>query len=234
MEWISGCTDVVGDLACGTEVGSAFQADGERVEAGPPRTVASFGLDAAVGEAFGYGRDDRRIESARQQHAVGNIGHQLPSDGRFERRAQRGRVGVALLDGFVVEPVARVPARRLPLAAPPVVPRLEGADDVAHPFERLQLRCDVAPFVGIPADVERNDADGVAGDEVIVRFFIIEGEGEDAVQLFEEADAFVFVKGKDDFAVGTCLEGVFSGIAGTDVAMVVNLAIDGKHLFAVG
>ena len=40
-------------------------------------------------------------------------------------------------------------------------------------------------------------ADGVAGDEVIVRFFIIEGEGEDAVQLFKEADAFVFVKGKD-------------------------------------
>lgn len=65
--------------------------------------------------------------------------------------------------------------------------------------------------------------------------FLEELNGIFAFALYdEETDAFVFVKGKDDFAVGTCLEGVFSGIAGTDVAMVVNLAIDGKHLFAVG
>ena len=227
-------TDVVGDLACGTEVGSAFQADGERVEAGPPRTVASFGLDAAVGEAFGYGRDDRRIESARQQHAVGNVGHQLPSDGRFERRAQRGRVGVALLDGFVVEPVARVPARRLPLAAPPIVPRLEGADDVAHPFERLQLRCDVAPFVGIPADVERNDADGVAGDEILVALDVVEREGEDAVEPVEQPRAVFAVEREDHLAVRTGAEVVLAGQLAPQFAVVVDLAVDGQHQPAVG
>ena len=80
---------------------------------------------------------------------------------------------------------------------------------IAETLKSFQLTAEVDVSILVASYIKGDYADGVAGDEVIVRFFIIEGEGEDAVQLFKEADAFVFVKGKDDFAVGTGLEGVF-------------------------
>ena len=102
----------------------------------------------------------------------------------------------------------------LALAPTVVVAGKERLVLIAETLKSFQLTAEVDVSVFVASYIKGDYADGVAGDEVIVRFFIIEG--------------------KDDFAVGTCLEGVFSGIAGTDVAMVVNLAIDGKHLFAVG
>lgn len=76
--------DPVGHLAGRREVGGAFESDGEGVEPGPPRPVAVVRFDAPVGEFPRHGRDDRRVETSRQQHAVGHVGHQLPLDGRFE------------------------------------------------------------------------------------------------------------------------------------------------------
>ena len=122
----------------------------------------------------------------------------------------------------------------LALAPTVVVAGKERLVLIAETLKSFQLTAEVDVSVFVASYIKGDYADGVAGDEVIVRFFIIEGEGEDAIQLFEEADAFVFVKGKDDFAVGTCLEGVFSGIAGTDVAMVVNLAIDASTCLRSG
>ena len=65
--------DMVGDLACRRQVGRPFQSDGERVELRPPGPVAVVRFDAPVGVFLGDGRDDRRVEAARQQYAVGYV-----------------------------------------------------------------------------------------------------------------------------------------------------------------
>ena len=48
---------------------------------------------------------------------------------------------------------------------------------------------------------------------------IIKGEGEDAVQVFEEVNTFVTVKGKDDFAIASGMEIIFSGVLCTNIPM---------------
>jgi hypothetical protein len=68
----------------GGEVGRTFQADRERVQARPPGFGGVVVLDAMTGVARGDGGDQRGIESARQQHAVGHVGHQLPVHGALE------------------------------------------------------------------------------------------------------------------------------------------------------
>ena len=105
---------------------------------------------------------------------------------------------------------------------------------VAEAFKGFELAGAVhAPFV-VMAYVERNHAYGVAGNEEIIGFLIIQCEGEDAVEVFEKVDAFVAVKGKDNLAVATGLKAVGILVTGADVAVVVNLAVDCKNLLAVG
>lgn len=246
-------TDMTGHFASFNQVGSTLQADGEGMELRPPGICLVVCLDAFGGIFLGDGRDDGRIESATEQDTVGDVGHQLALYGGFKcvvhsrdlcavgcpaYRSRRGITfggrSVVVLHSGIVHPVAGVPAVHLALAPTVVVAGKERLVLVAETLKGFQLTAEVDVSILVASYIKGYHADGVAGDEVIVRLFVIEGKGEDAVQFFEEADAFVFVKGKDDFAVGTGLEGVFSGIAGTDVAMVVNLAIDGKHLFAVG
>ena len=226
-------TDVFGDLACGGQVGRTLQTHGERVQLRPPGGIAAAAFDASVGELLGYGRDDRRIESARKQHAVRHVGHQLPADGLLECRAELGDVGLVVLHGVVVEPVAAVPAHHPTLLRRPVVARQEGLDRRADPFESLQLRGDVELFVAVPADVERDDADRVAGDQILVVFDVVEGEGEDAADLFEHPEPHLAVEGQDHLAVGTGHEVVLRGQFGADLAVVVDFAVDGQHELSV-
>ena len=105
---------------------------------------------------------------------------------------------------------------------------------VAEAFKSFQLTAKVDATFFIPAYVERYHSDRVAGYEIVVRFFIVKGESENAVQFFEKADALVFVQGKDNLAVAPGLEGILSGITRTDVPVIVYLAVDGKDLFTVG
>ena len=144
------------------------------------------------------------------------------------------RRSVVVLYGIVVHPVAGVPALHLAFASPVVVSGKERLVFVTEAFEGFQFAAEIDASGFVAPYIKGNDTDRVAGNQVIVRLFVVEGESEDAVQLFEEVDAFVFIKGKDDLAVRTRLESVFPGIAGTDVAVVVNFAVDGKNLFAVG
>ena len=225
--------DMVGDLACRRQVGRPFQPDGERVELRPPGPVAVVRFDAPVGVFLGDGRDDRRVEAARQQYAVGYVRHELPLDGRFQRLAQRLYVGAVVLHGVVLEPVALVPAHHFPLAARPVVPGQERPDGAAYPFEGFLFRCDVELLVAVPADVERDDADRVAGDQVFVLFDVVQREGEDAADFFQQPDAQLAVERQDHLAVRACLEIVFAGQLGADLLMVVYLAVHGQHLFPV-
>ena len=64
---------------------------------------------------------------------------------------------------------------------------------VAEAFESLQLARRIHSSVGIEPNVERNDADWVAGNQKLVFFFIVKGKGENAVQVFQEIDSLFFI-----------------------------------------
>ena len=142
--------------------------------------------------------------------------------------------GVVTLYGTVFGPVAFVPALHFAFTTPVVVSGKERLIFVAEAFKGFQFAAYVDVPLLVTADVERNDAYGVAGDQEVVGLFVIKGEGEDAVQFFEEVDTLVLVEGDNDLAVRACPEGVLPGITGTDLTMVIDFAIHGKDLPAVG
>ena len=80
----------------------------------------------------------------------------------------------------------------------------------------------------VAAGVERDHADGIAGDHVPVAPGVVEHEREDPVQLVQEVGALLEVEGKDDLAVRIGREGVIR-VAGPQLAVVVDLAVDGQH-----
>ena len=88
------------------------------------------------------------------------------------------------------------------------------------------------PFV-VVADIERDDADRIAGDQVAVVRFVVESESEDPAQLFHASHAVFAVEGEDDLAVASGLEFVFVFQLSAEFAMVVYLAVDGEDQFAV-
>ena len=100
----------------GGQVGRAFQADRERVQARPPGFRAVVVLDAVAREPRGAGRDQRRVQPARQQHAVRHVGHQLPVHGALERLAQLLLRHLDALGGVVVAPGLDVVAHQLAAA----------------------------------------------------------------------------------------------------------------------
>ena len=170
-------------LQAAARSGATCQAHGEGSAPGPPGLFAASAFDAAVGEFLATAEMIDEVEPAREQHAVRDVGHQLPFHGRFEgacgrecrrrslsrHRSRTSRAGTS---------------DHLPSLRRPVVSRQEGLDRGADPFEAFRLRGDVELLVAVPADVERNDADRIAGDEVFVALDVVEREGEDAADLF--------------------------------------------------
>ncbi|CDD13245.1 uncharacterized protein BN675_01734 [Parabacteroides merdae CAG:48] len=88
------------------------------------------------------------------------------------------------------------------------------------------------PFV-VVADIEGDDADRIAGDQVTVVRFVVESESEDPAQLFHASHAVFAVEGEDDLAVASGLEFVFVFQLSAEFAMVIYLAVDGADQFAV-
>lgn len=87
----------------------------------------------------------------------------------------------------------------------------EGLVVVALSFECFEFAGDIDTSVGVVADVERNDAYGVSGDEEGVVVDIVEREGEDAAEPFDELGECVgvgsgflplSVECEDDLTVG--------------------------------
>ena len=74
------------------------------------------------------------------------------------------------------------------------MPGQEGFVVVAKAFKGFELATEVEASLAVMAYVERNDAYGVAGDQVFVTFLIVEGKGKDAVQFFEEVNALVSIE----------------------------------------
>jgi len=114
------------------------------------------------------------------------------------------------------------------------MPRQEWLIRLAKALQRLQFRCDIQLAVRIVADVERNDADGITGNQKLVLLLVVEGEGENAVEFLQELYAPVAVEGENHLAVAARLELVAPGISDADVPMVVYLAVHRKNLLAVG
>ena len=76
--------DIVGHQLGLRQIGRTFQSHGKRMEPRPVGSTLGIILDAVGGKALGDGRDDRRVETAGKQHAIGHVTHQLTADGRLE------------------------------------------------------------------------------------------------------------------------------------------------------
>ena len=58
-------------------------------------------------------------------------------------------------------------------------------------------------------EIERDDPNGIAGDEEKIFLLIVEGKSEDTIQLFQKFRAFLPIKRKDNLAIRAGLELVF-------------------------
>ena len=110
----------------------------------------------------------------------------------------------------------------------------EGLVALALALQRLQFGSHVNRAVAVVADIERNHADGVAGDEEGIALLVVKDEGKDAVEVLEEVDALLAIERQDDFTVAPGLKLIAVGQAAPDILMVVNFAVHGQHLTAVG
>ena len=232
MELVVHGADVVGDETGGGQIRRPLQADAEGVQAGPPRLGEVVVLDAVAGEALGDGRDDRRVQSPGQQHAVGDIGHELAVDGGLEGVAEGGGVGVGG-GGGVVSPGAFVVGAGSAVVGVEDVAGGELGDGAADGGESLHLGGDVEAALVVVAGVEGDDAHVVARHDVPVGVGVVEDEGEDSVEAVEEVATLLGVEGQDDLAVAAGPEVVGAGEAGFEFAVVVDLSVDGEHVGAV-
>ena len=125
---------------------------------------------------------------------------------------------------------------------------------VALTLERLQLACHQYFSIFIITNIKRNYTDRVTGDEELITLGIVKSEGKDAVQFFEHLGntgvkgilTFIYkgikvgifshltIERKNHLTIGTRLILVFTGKAGTDILMIINLTVYGKHLFLIG
>ena len=104
----------------------------------------------------------------------------------------------------------------------------------ALPFQGLQLAGDIDLSVSVvKADIQRNDSDGVAGDQESIFFCVIECKCENPVQFLQEIRSLVAVQGENDLTIAARTEIIFPGVAAADLLMVVDLAVHCQHLLPV-
>ena len=120
------------------------------------------------------------------------------------------------------------------VAAVVIVARREGLILLAEALERLELARHVYRAVVVGAHVERYHANGVARNQELVGLLVVEREGEDAAELVDERRTLVAPQRQYHLTVAACHEGVAPGVAAANVAVVVNLAVDGQRHLSVG
>ncbi len=104
---------------------------------GPPGVGTQLIYDATGGELFGDSRENRRVQTAGEQHAVRDVGHQVAFHGFFQRLTQRVFVGDVVFYRIVIEPVALLVLTNFAVVAPQVAARRElfnGAADRGQRF----------------------------------------------------------------------------------------------------
>ena len=150
-------TDVVGNFLGLGQVRGTFQSHGEAVELRPPRSGLPVGFDAVCRKLPRYGRNDGTVQSAGEQHAIGNVAHQLAAYGSFQGitygfylygiavstvrdfSSVTGVMGIIVLHVRVVHPITGVPTRHLPFLATVIMSRQERIVFVAETFKCFQF-----------------------------------------------------------------------------------------------
>ncbi|MNC03055.1 hypothetical protein D3C75_504480 [compost metagenome] len=226
--------EVIGHLAGGGEIRRAFQAHGEGVQLGPPGLALAIVLYPAGGVELGDGGDDGGVQTAGEQHAVGHVTHQLAFDRRFQRGFQLGLVADVVLDRTVLHPVPFVPLLEFAILAPEVMSGREGLDALAHRHQGLHLGGDIEVAVLVAAGIEGDDPHVVTANQIGILFGVIEDEGKDAVQIVQEGGALLLVEGEQHLAVGVGLELEVDLEALLEFLVVVDLAVDGQYVSALG
>ncbi len=225
--------DIVSHLTRLRQVGRSLESHGKRMETGPPSPALAVCLDTAFGVALGDGTDDATVKTARKQHSIRHVAHHLAFHCRTKTIAYGIAAGGIVLHIVVFHPVTLIPRLHSGVLAPIIVAGQERFIAVALAFKSLQLTCHENFSVVIISYIKRNDSDMVAGYEEGILLLVIKGKGENAVQVFKKVKSLVAVKRKDHLTVATCLKIITSLISCPDLLMVIYLAVDGQHLFAI-
>ena len=156
--------------------------------------------------------------------------------GGLERFAQLARIDLHADGCRVIAPGTLVVADRLALRAVVVVPGRELGDVVADVRQRLHLGGHAQPSGRIVAPIQRHHADRIARDQDAPGGAVPQGEGEDAVEAVQPVtDVRVLAEQRaDDLAVRLGLEVVRLRQRRLQLAVVVDLPVDGQHEVAVG
>ena len=109
----------------------------------------------------------------------------------------------------------------------------EGLVSVAVALQGFQFARYIHLAIVVVADVEGDNADGVACNEKCVGLCIVEGKGKDAAQVFQKVDTFVAIQGENHLAVAARLKLIGVSIAFAYFLMIVNFSVDCQHLFHV-
>ena len=216
------------------QIGCSFKSNGKGMQTGPPGTRLAIILNSVFRVAFGDGRYHARVEASAEEHPVGHVTHELSLDSRAQGLPDVFAARGIVLHGIVSEPVAHVITFQAGFAAPIIMAGKERLVAVALSLERLQFGGHIDCAVVVVADVEGNDADGVAGNKELVALLVIERKSEDTAQVFEEINSLLSIEGEDDLAVAARLEVIAPGKFAPDILMVVYLAVDRQYLTAVG
>ena len=226
-------SDMVGHEFGLGEIWRSLQTYGKGVQTGPVGTRLGIILDTHLGIFLGNGRDHAGVQATGEQHAIGHIRHQLSLHGGLEGIVDNLHTGGIVLHRVVLHPVSTIIPLHAWIHAPVVMAGQERLIALALTFEGLQLGSHIDSAVAVVAYIKRDHPDRIAGNQELILFLVVEHEGEDATQLFEEIDALVAIEGQYHLTVGTRLELILPRIAATDFLMVIDLAIHGKHQFLI-
>mmetsp|Transcript_2417 Transcript_2417/g.9450 ORF Transcript_2417/g.9450 Transcript_2417/m.9450 type:complete len:256 (+) Transcript_2417:880-1647(+) len=208
------------------KVGRALDADAERVHGLGRAEGVGGGRFVPHGDA----RDERRIQTAGEEHGVRNVRHEAVLDSLHDRLAELFIVSLFCRDVLVVHhPLGVVPPRERALGLPglahvvvpggeDLVPRDTGIVD-----ERLHLAGEPHGAILAVRDVARDLAHVVApGDDRAVAL-VLDDVREHPVELSDEFRAHLLVEVADDLAVA--LVGADDAVLLAERLVVVNLAV---------
>ena len=108
-------------------------------------------LYAMLAELLGNSRDYRRVKSAAEQHAIGNVGHQLTPHRVLESITNSVDACFVILHSIIFKPVTMVVAFHTRLSAPIVMPWQEGFVSLTLTFECLQFGGNIHGAVAVIA-----------------------------------------------------------------------------------
>ena len=210
------------------------------MQARPPSFGGIVLLYAPTREPRRAGRDQRRVQATRQQHAIRHVAHHLPVHGALERLAQLLLRDSHALGGVVVAPGLDVIAHELAAGAVVVMPRRKLRDIAADAHQRLHLRRHTQPAAAVVAPVQRTHAHRIARNEIALRGPVPQREREDTVEAVEPAGGAVHriacgfaIQRIDHLAIGPTLERVRLRQLLLKLTVVVYLAVDRQHQRAV-